>query len=90
MDSFDREILFIYIFAFCVLFLPLFGAVRFVLADDKVDYCTMEAKRNYTTSGLEQTWLVKGSVEWRTDVVVAEVPSIEVALLLMRSPACGQ
>ena len=67
-----------------------YGGVRFFLADDKVDYCTMESKLNYTTTGLEQTWFVKGHADWREVNLIAATPSIETAFALMQSPACKE
>lgn len=68
----------------------LYVGTRFLLADDKVDYCTMESKLNYTTTGLEQTWFVKGHADWRGSNLIAATPSIETAFALMQSPACKE
>ncbi len=68
----------------------LYVSARVFLADSKVDYCTMESKLNYTTSGLEQTWFVTGHADWRGSNLIAATPSIEMAFALMQSPACKE
>ncbi len=88
MDSFDRESFLFFSFVFCLLALPVFTGVKVILADSKVDYCTIDAHVDYTTTGVEQTWNVTGVVNWRSNVLIAKTSALETAFALLQSPVC--